>query len=323
MANFCSWCGSPLEPGARYCPECGARVLESVKVDGSADAVDPMRGFDIVDGEAIPADKTAKLDRERDPSDTDTLVLPTDNAQKRFTLEGAPKKSRTALIVCIALIVVLAAVVAVLVAAQVMGGAQSTESVQVTQLQEDSDAQNSDQGSDQGSDQAESQNDASNASQAVVQEPEREEMSDDEVFAALDGAYDRLTGYNDRIGDCVSDFNNLYLARSMDDRTAAKKRADTLLSDLEQELSDLEDLRIEASSPYADDAAGVIELYGCQMGRVQSLVDAWEVDVKYDVPSQHEDEILEVLARNNEGGTNKYLTRYDELYPSAQPQRES
>ena len=54
MANFCSWCGSPLEPGARYCPECGARVLESVKVDGSADAVDPMRGFDIVDGEEEP-----------------------------------------------------------------------------------------------------------------------------------------------------------------------------------------------------------------------------------------------------------------------------
>ena len=318
MANFCSWCGSPLEPGARYCPECGARVLESVKVDSSADAVNPMRGFDIVDGEAIPADKTAKLDRERDPSDTDTLVLPTDNAQKRFTLEGAPKKSRTALIVCIALIVVLAAVVAVLVAAQVMGGAQSTEPVQATQLQEDSDAQNGDQGSDQ----AESQNDASNASQAVVQEPEREEMSDDEVFAALDGAYDRLTGYNERIGDCVSDFNNLFLVRPW---TIAlrQKRADTLLSDLEQELTDLEDLRIEASSPYADDAAGVIELYGCQMGRVQSLVDAWEVDVKYDVPSQHEDEILEVLARNNEGGTNKYLTRYDELYPSAQPQRES
>lgn len=320
MANFCSWCGSPLEPGARYCPECGARVLESVKVDGSADAVDPMRGFDIVDGEAIPADKTAKLDREHDPADTDTLVLPTDNAQKRFTLEGTPKKSRTALAICIALIVVLLAVIAVLAWMQMSGAgqAQNAAPVQVAQPQGDAPEQDSDQGSDQ----AASQNDASDAPQSAAQEPEAEELTDEEIFAALDGAYGRLSGYNERIGDCVNDFNNLFLARSMDDRTAAKKRADTLLTDLEQELADLEDLRIEASSPYADDAAGVIELYGCQVGRVQSLADAWGASVKYDVPSQHEDEILEVLARNNEGGTNKYLTRYDELYPTAKPQEE-
>lgn len=321
MAKFCSWCGEPLEPGARYCPECGARVLESVKVDGSADAVDPMRGFDIVGGEALPADKTAKLDREQDPSGTDTLVLPTDNAQKRFTLEGSPKKTRTALIVCIALIVVLIGVVVALAVMQMNDGARDQEPLQVMQAQdEQQDAQEPSQDAAENSDEG---NDEEASSGAVVQEPEREELTDDEAFAALDEAYGRLTDYNERIGDCVNDFNNLFLARSMDDRTAAKKRADGLLADLEEELSALEDLRIEASSPYADDAAAVIELYGCQLGRVQSLADAWAVDVKYDVPSQHKDEILEELSKNNEGGTNKYLTRYDELYPTAKPQKES
>lgn len=61
MAKYCSWCGEPLEPGARYCAECGARVLESVRVTGKGDS-DPMRGLDIVGGNPIPASKTTKLD---------------------------------------------------------------------------------------------------------------------------------------------------------------------------------------------------------------------------------------------------------------------
>ena len=61
MAKYCSWCGEPLEPGARYCAECDARVLESVRVTGKGDS-DPMRGLDIVGGNPIPASKTTKLD---------------------------------------------------------------------------------------------------------------------------------------------------------------------------------------------------------------------------------------------------------------------
>ncbi len=315
MAHFCSWCGSALEPGARYCPECGARVLESVTLDGSADAVNPMRGFDIVAGEAVPADKTAKLDRDvsGDPADTDTLVLPTDNAQKRFTLEGAPKKSRAALIVCIVVIVILLAVVAVLAYLQ-WGGANAGQAPQ-EQTQQEVPAQDAE---------ADAENDAkdgsaSGESTTLAQEPQSDELTDEQVFSQLDAAYDRLSSYDERIGDCVEDFNGLFLTRSMDDRTQAKTRAETLLGDLQDELAALEDLKVGASSPYADDAANVIELYGCQAGRVSSLVDAWAEDVKYNVPSEHRDEILAVLAQNNEGGTNKYLTRYDELYPTAKP----
>ncbi len=314
MAKFCSWCGEPLEPGARYCPECGARVLESVKVDGSADAVDPMRGFDIVGGEAVPADKTVKLDREQDPSGTDTLVLPTDNTQKRFTLEGAPKKSKVALVVCIAVIVVLLAVVGVLLWMQNQSSQTDDQSFVPVTHQEAQDEGDSDGDAPAVSD--------ATVEEPSVQEPPSEEVSDEEAFEALDTAYGRLNAYNERIAGCVEDFNGWFLARSMDERTAAKKTADDLLAELNDELAALEDLRIPADSPYADDAAAVIELYGCQVGRVQSLADAWAVDVTFDVPSEHKDEILAELSKSNEGGTNKYLTRYDELYPTAKPQKE-
>ena len=79
MAKFCTWCGAPLEPGARFCGECGGRILETVTVDGSkaVEASDALRGFGIVDGKELPADATLRLDR-------DSVVVPTDNEQKRF-----------------------------------------------------------------------------------------------------------------------------------------------------------------------------------------------------------------------------------------------
>lgn len=312
MAKFCSWCGEALEPGARYCPECGARVLESVKVDGSADSVDPMRGFDIVGGEALPADKTIKIDRDRDPAGTDTLVLPTDNAQKRFSIDDSPKKSKAALVACIAVIVVLLAVIGVLFWMQSNAGQGGQQTVSIAE--EDS---SQDQAGDDGG-VSESKEEPSISDTST----ESESLSDDEIFARLDEAYNRLSSYDDRIADCVEDFNGLFLARSMDEREAAKSKADDLLSALNEELAALEDMDVSSSSPYSDDATDVMELYECQIGRVQSLADAWALDVTFEVPSQHKDEILKVLAENNEGGTNKYLTRYDELYPQAAPQEE-
>ena len=92
MAKFCTWCGAPLEPGARFCGECGGRILETVMVDGSKKGVDELSGFDIVDGRKLPADATLRLDR-------DSVVVPTDTAPKRFSLDSVKKRRRPLLIV--------------------------------------------------------------------------------------------------------------------------------------------------------------------------------------------------------------------------------
>lgn len=63
----------------------------------------------------------------------------------------------------------------------------------------------------------------------------------------------------------------------------------------------------------------MIELYDCQIGRITSLTDAWAVSVQYEVPSEHQDEILAALSANYVSGNNPYLERYDELYPSSKP----
>ncbi len=128
-ARFCSWCGHALESNARFCSQCGGRVVETVVVDGSIDSIDPMRGFDIVDGTPISADETVKIDlnsnstdettridtksTKSDLADIDTVILPTDNYQKKFTAEE-PKKGNKALAVCIVIIIILLAAVVAL-----------------------------------------------------------------------------------------------------------------------------------------------------------------------------------------------------------------
>lgn len=417
MARFCSWCGEALEPGARYCPECGARVLESVKVDGSG-ASDPMRGLDIVGGNPIPAEKTSRLDRDAiaaielhddlpaDSSDasgdivvadaangvkarsdhggavddeaigeddrsealepvddfdvaatrrpgkesapaaeasagdreaapviprsaqsaasrpepmafdgTDTLVLPSEAEPKRFGLDrpdlAARKRKRMLAVLCcvIALLVVAAAVLAY----YRFGGANSEDkgvSTEESQSQQ-SEQKQSEQGSPDGSSQKESEKD--------VIAKEESAPTDEQIFQTLSSAYDALDGYSDRIVDCVEDFNGLYMARSLDERSAAKNTADKVKSDLEAALGEIESLKVSASSSYAKDAANIIELYECQIGRITSITDAWAVSVQYDIPSQHQDEILAALSANYIDGNNPYLSRYDELYPYSKP----
>ncbi len=417
MARFCSWCGEALEPGARYCPECGARVLESVKVDGSG-ASDPMRGLDIVGGNPIPAEKTSRLDRgaiaaielhddlpsdasdgsdgivvvdalkdgkassghigaedvdalddgdlsgELEPLDdfdvapnkkpgkesasvaeapidereaapvipraaqpsvskpepmafdgTDTLVLPSDAEPKRFGLDrpdlAARKRKRMLIVLCF-VIVLLAAATAVLAYyrfgdAGLGGKAASTEETQSQQSEQKQ------------SEQEPANENAQQESEKDTLAKEESAPTDEQVFQTLSSAYDALDGYSDRIVDCVDDFNGLYMARSLDERNVAKNTADKVKSDLEAALAEIEDLKVSASSSYAKDAANIVELYECQIGRITSLTDAWAVSVQYDIPSQHQDEILAALSANYVDGNNPYLSRYDELYPYSRP----
>ena len=109
IAKFCTWCGAPLGARCALLQRSGGRILETVTVDGSkaVEASDALRGFGIVDGKELPADATLRLDR-------DSVVVPTDNEQKRFSLDSAKKRRNVAFIVIGIIIAVLLVVVVVL-----------------------------------------------------------------------------------------------------------------------------------------------------------------------------------------------------------------
>ncbi|MDO4591106.1 MAG: zinc ribbon domain-containing protein [Slackia sp.] len=306
MAKFCTWCGAPLEPGARFCGECGGRILETVMVDGSRERTDDLRGFDIVDGRSLPADATLRMDR-------DAVVVPSDTKAKRFSLDSA-KKGPNKLLVALG---VVAALVVLVVAAAVF--AYATGAVPLR-------GSDSDQGVSASESAAEAAHDEAAQSPAPAVAPVEDKPADvpreTEIFESLAAAYDKLAAYDERIGGdggCVEEFNASFLARSMDARLKAKQTVDTLLAELQADVDGLKGMAIPSTSAYAAQAADVIELYECQIGRVQALAEAWAVDVGYEIPSEHKDEILAAYSKSSAGSTSKHLARYDELYPKAKP----
>lgn len=251
---------------------------------------------------------------------TDTLVLPSDVQPKHFGLDRPDLKARKRKRIFIALCCVIAVlVIAACVLAYVRFGGQAGQDApqQQPQTQQQAPAASSEENEKP---ETKAGDDAAKASaEAEALAREQSTPTEEQIFQTLSSEYSALDGYSNRIVSCVDDFNSWYIARDMNKRQASQATAEKVKSDLEAAKAEIENLKVSNSSPYAADAANLIELYDCQIGRITSLTDAWAVSVQYEVPSEHQDEILAALSANYVGGNNPYLERYDELYPSSKP----
>lgn len=251
---------------------------------------------------------------------TDTLVLPSDAQPKHFGLDRPDLRERKRKRIFIALCCVIAVlVIAACVLAYVRFGGQAGQdaSQRQSQTQQEAPAASSEEGEKS---ETKADDDAAKASaEAEALAREKSTPTEEQIFQTLSSEYSALDGYSNRIVSCVDDFNSWYIARDMNKRQASQATAEKVKSDLEAAKAEIENLKVSNSSPYATDAANLIELYDCQIGRITSLTDAWAVSVQYEVPSEHQDEILAALSANYVGGNNPYLERYDELYPSSKP----
>ena len=251
---------------------------------------------------------------------TDTLVLPSDAQPKHFGLDRPDLQERKRKRIFIALCCVIAVlVIAACVLAYVRFGGQTGQEgdQQQPQAQQQAPAASSEESEKP---EAKAGDEAAKASaEAEALAREQSAPTEEQIFQTLSSEYSALDGYSNRIVSCVDDFNSWYIARDMNKRQASQATAEKVKSDLEAAKAEIESLKISNSSPYATDAANLIELYDCQIGRITSLTDAWAVSVQYEVPSEHQDEILAALSANYVGGNNPYLERYDELYPSSKP----
>lgn len=251
---------------------------------------------------------------------TDTLVLPSDAQPKHFGLDRPDLRERKRKRILIALCCVIAVlVIAACVLAYVRFGGQAGQenTQQQAQTQQGVSAASSEEGEEPEVKAGEEAAKASAEAEALARE--QSTPTEEQIFQTLSSEYSALDGYSNRIVSCVDDFNSWYIARDMNKRQASQATAEKVKSDLEAAKAEIENLKVSNSSPYAADAASLIELYDCQIGRITSLTDAWAVSVQYEVPSEHQDEILAALSANYVGGNNPYLERYDELYPSSKP----
>lgn len=295
--------------------------------EGPSDAAPkPAAVFDFDDEhEAVPViPREAQADAAKPGpisfDGTDTLVLPSDAQPKHFGLDRPDLRERKRKRIFIALCCVIAVlVIAACVLAYVRFGGQAGQdaSQQQSQTQQEAPAASSEEGEKS---ETKADDDAAKASaEAEALAREKSTPSEEQIFQTLSSEYSALDGYSNRIVSCVDDFNSWYIARDMNKRQASQATAEKVKSDLEAAKAEIENLKVSNSSPYAADAANLIELYDCQIGRITSLTDAWAVSVQYEVPSEHQDEILAALSANYVSGNNPYLERYDELYPSSKP----
>lgn len=292
----------------------------------SSAAPKPAVVFDFDDEhEAVPvipreAQATAAKPGPISFDGTDTLVLPSDAQPKHFGLDRPDLQERKRKRIFIALCCVIAVlVIAACVLAYVRFGGQAGQEgdQQQPQTQQQAPAASSEESEKP---EAKADDEAAKASaEAEALAREQSTPTEEQIFQTLSSEYSALDGYSNRIVSCVDDFNSWYIARDMNKRQASQATAEKVKSDLEAAKAEIESLKISNGSPYATDAANLIELYDCQIGRITSLTDAWAVSVQYEVPSEHQDEILAALSANYVGGNNPYLERYDELYPSSKP----
>lgn len=252
---------------------------------------------------------------------TDTLVLPSDAQPKHFGLDRPDLRERKRKRIFIVLCCVIAVlVIAACVLAYVRFGGQAGQNASQQQSQTLHEAPAASSSEENEKPETKADDDAAKASaEAEALAREQSTPTEEQIFQTLSSEYSALDGYSNRIVSCVDDFNSWYIARDMNKRQASQATAEKVKSDLEAAKAEIENLKVSNSSPYAADAANLIELYDCQIGRITSLTDAWAVSVQYEVPSEHQDEILAALSANYVGGNNPYLERYDELYPSSKP----
>ena len=306
--------------------EAGASEFTPAGEEPSSAAPKPAAVFDFDDEHevvpVIPREAQAAAAKPGPISfdGTDTLVLPSDAQPKHFGLDRPDLKERKRKRIFIVLCCVIAVlVIAACVLAYVRFGRQTGQGgdQQQPQAQQQAPAASSEESEKP---EAKTDDEAAKASaEAEALAREQSTPTEEQIFQTLSSEYSALDSYSNRIVSCVDDFNSWYIARDMNKRQASQATAEKVKSDLEAAKAEIESLKISNSSPYATDAANLIELYDCQIGRITSLTDAWAVSVQYEVPSEHQDEILAALSANYVGGNNPYLERYDELYPSSKP----
>lgn len=143
--------------------------------------------------------------------------------------------------------------------------------------------------------------------------------ADPQAAASLTSFYGGLPALDAKVGEAAQEFNGLYLSGSPEERRAALDRCEELRADIAEARDEVRALGIPDASPYHGCAEDIASLYEDLYQRIDVIIRSWEIDVGFDDPAGHSDEICAPMAAANEGGVSRYLRDYQERYPGADP----
>lgn len=293
---FCEGCGARLSTHDRTCPKCGrpAPGILSVESSSSDLAAGKTASFPRLTKHMIqtetpavePISAARELDDSVDPSSTNVLdrgdldraagtVKPVMPVEDPYHPHRRSYRGLIIALVAIALIGGGAAFVALDPLGVMPGFYESfknaaQEAFPSRQVAEDPQNQQTvepvvPQGSD-----------------AVEPEPEEDtELTDDEVFAVLSDAYDKLLEYDSQegIGEVIDSFNSYYLDPDLASREANSRTAYELRDAIQETIDELEGIEAPADTVYAEDIDHMIQLATWMYGRVDQICASWDVSL--------------------------------------------
>lgn len=346
---FCDGCGARLSPHDRTCPKCGRPAPGILSEDAAASdlAAGRTAGFPRLTQEQIdievphaPASAAAVLSDAADPNETCVLPafdkdfgipkvdIPTpislrDDAQpkkpkrKVHPDEDAYHKHKRHIPKPVIVIAVLAAVCGGaywFVTADPMGVMpgfynQFGQAAQTTfPTRQKGEATEDDTKQD---DPAE-----------VVQE--ETVLTDDQLYTRLDGLYQTIVSYGneDQIGEVIDSFNNGYLRSPLSTRQELSQSAYALRDQIKKTQDELNNLKYQDDTVYADDIAHLKQLVEWMYERVDVICQSWDISLAIpdgESMSSHQSEILAPIAQ----GGSSALNQYDANVGAWKPQQRS
>lgn len=324
MSRYCASCGKLLADDAKFCTSCGAPVEQiaagngqpAFEQTGSLDTPQAKPDDPLVyrpDPAAAPA--AVETTQRMPVTGTSTQQRPASAYAPASPQTPAPKKSGTG-----ALVAVIVALVAIIIALVIFfvikpfDNSATQTTAEVAKLHHDVDDDDLKPLGDPNSLYDDDDDDEDEAGGEAT-------LSEQNLYRRLSEYYDLLEDLDSQVRACAQAFNGSYLE---EDRTTRQNLADVAErteETIEQYCDIVEDLDVPMSSKNYHSWKDIIALYDDLDHRIDAICDAWEISLKYAKPSDHKDEIVAPLARDNEPGTssNKYRLDFEDRYPSAKP----
>ncbi len=261
----------------------GGTIDSSAYVKGSTAVMRPITGYDPSENPQHPGEQTSTSFTAPDPAKS-----------------GSGRKG--ALIV-VAILIVVALVIVVLKPWTQTSTSQTATSTATSATSGASTA-------------ASSATDTRTASDTIA------DQTDVSAFDSLMAAYNKLSGFDQRIRDCAATYDTAYNTSNRTTRTAKAAVCDALKAEIQTSIDEVESLGIGTASAIYDDYQNVSRLQNDLLQRVSVLCEGFRISLQYDNPSSHTSEITApVLADNDSSGVNKYKKDFDETYASSKPSK--
>ena len=148
---------------------------------------------------------------------------------------------------------------------------------------------------------------AVDAQAAAAQEAERAKedtgpLTDAQAYQRLSAAYKSIAGVHDDLGTIIDDYNAGWMATSMDMRKECSASAYAARDTIDKVVEELQDLKLQEGSAYADDVQNLVQLAGWVRERVDMYCESWDISLAIidDYPSEHQSEILAPLRERSQ-----------------------